>query len=384
MAKVSVIASVYNIGEEGLNRCLTSLTSQTLKDEEFIFIDDCSTDNSLAVLKEWARKDSRVKVIESDVNGGAAVARNKGLKAATGEYVGFVDADDAIDLDFYETLYDLATKDGDKKDIAKGIIEEIGLNGEVRVSNMNERMVAGGAREMYTEWTSAIYRRDMLVENGIDFPEQCPKSQHVVFLNRIISAADENAVVLTDEVAYKYYRRNGGLDDPKIPMKNFESALRAVDIIMDELNQADLEPEAYLRRYQLQFSALIEHTATQSREPEGNLMAAKAIIKHFHNCKEAGSLAAYVQEMYPPLYEAIVRGRANKIVSDYLGKYSGYKAFAAEQNGGRTALAATQVVAIVPQLIVRAKQGNNQCPEPMLCGTKNVVKPKGGSAHTMV
>ncbi len=382
MAKISIISSVYNIGREGLNRCLSSLTTQTEKDIQIIFVDDHSTDDSLAVLKEWATKDNRLIVIESEKRGGAAVARNKALRVATGEYVAFTDADDSLDAEFCAVLYNEATKDGTPKDIAKAIIKETTLNEGVRVSDMNERIAKGGIGEMYTEWTSAIFRRDLLVENNIDFPEQCPKSQHIVFLNRIITAADENSFVLTDKVAYNYFRRSGGLDDPKIPMVNFQSALRAVDIIMEELNNADLKPETYLRRYQLQYSALIEHTATQSREPEGNILAAEALIKHFRQCKDKAGLDTYIKEMYPPLYEAIVNKDAEKIVADYLGKYTGYKSFAKENNNGRSGLAKTHAIPMEPVLIIKAKE-EKQTTEPVKCTERKIEKPKEDHCNTL-
>ena len=78
---------------------------QTLSDIEIICVNDCSTDNSFEILKEYASKDDRIKLIDFKENKGAAVARNTGIDEAKGEYIGFVDSDDFIDLDFYEKLY---------------------------------------------------------------------------------------------------------------------------------------------------------------------------------------------------------------------------------------------------------------------------------------
>ena len=98
--KVSVIIPVYNV-EKYLRQCLDSVVNQTLKDIEIICIDDGSTDNSLNILKEYAQKDNRIKII-SKKNGGLSSARNAGLKFATGEFVGFVDSDDYIERETYE------------------------------------------------------------------------------------------------------------------------------------------------------------------------------------------------------------------------------------------------------------------------------------------
>ena len=102
MPKISVIVPVYNV-EKYLARCLDSIINQTLADIEIICINDGSTDNSLEILNDYAKKDSRIKIIDQ-TNAGLSCARNAGMQIAQGEYIGFVDSDDWIDLDFYEKL----------------------------------------------------------------------------------------------------------------------------------------------------------------------------------------------------------------------------------------------------------------------------------------
>ena len=100
---VSVIVPVYNT-EKYLDRCLTSLCGQTLKEIEIICVNDGSTDNSLKILKQWAEKDSRIKVI-TQTNQKQGAARNRGIEIAQGNYLGFVDSDDWVDLNYFEELY---------------------------------------------------------------------------------------------------------------------------------------------------------------------------------------------------------------------------------------------------------------------------------------
>lgn len=107
MPKVSIIVPVYNV-DKYLSKCLDSLINQTLKDIEIICINDGSTDNSLDILKSYGAKDSRIKIIDKP-NEGPSITRNLGINSATGEYIGFVDSDDWIDLDFYEKLYSAIT-----------------------------------------------------------------------------------------------------------------------------------------------------------------------------------------------------------------------------------------------------------------------------------
>ena len=106
--KVSIIVPVYNV-EKYLDRCINSLRNQTLPDIEIILVDDSSTDSSLSICKKASEEDSRIKVI-SKVNEGAGMARNAALKIATGEYIGFVDSDDYVGKDMYESLYEAAEK----------------------------------------------------------------------------------------------------------------------------------------------------------------------------------------------------------------------------------------------------------------------------------
>ena len=106
--KISVIVPVFN-AEKYLKMCLNSLVSQTLKNIEIICIDDGSTDNSLAILDKFKSKDDRIKIIKQK-NYGVSMARNNGISEAQGEYIGFVDADDWVDKDFFEKLYNAAQK----------------------------------------------------------------------------------------------------------------------------------------------------------------------------------------------------------------------------------------------------------------------------------
>lgn len=110
MAKVSIIIPVYN-AEKYLEECLESIMVQTLKDIEVICVNDGSTDKSGQILNEYAKKNSRIKVIHKE-NGGVVSARNVGYDVATGKYIGFVDSDDWVEPEMYEKLYEIAEREG--------------------------------------------------------------------------------------------------------------------------------------------------------------------------------------------------------------------------------------------------------------------------------
>lgn len=102
---VSVIIPAYNI-EDYIGRCLDSIISQTYKNLEIIVVDDGSRDYTGGILDNYAKKDRRIKVIHKE-NGGVSSARNKGIEAAEGDYIGFIDGDDLIEPEMYKTLVDL-------------------------------------------------------------------------------------------------------------------------------------------------------------------------------------------------------------------------------------------------------------------------------------
>lgn len=100
---ISIIVPVYKV-EPYLNKCVDSILSQTFTDFELILVDDGSPDNCGAICDAYAAKDDRVRVIHKE-NGGLSDARNAGIDAARGEFLGFVDSDDYILPEMYEQLY---------------------------------------------------------------------------------------------------------------------------------------------------------------------------------------------------------------------------------------------------------------------------------------
>lgn len=112
MAEISVIVPVYNV-ERYLRKSLDSVCSQSFTDIEIICVNDGSTDNSLDILNEYAKKDERLKIINQE-NQGLGASRNRGLKESTGKYICFIDPDDYIDLKTLEKLhYNACENDSD-------------------------------------------------------------------------------------------------------------------------------------------------------------------------------------------------------------------------------------------------------------------------------
>ena len=105
--RISVIIPVYN-AETWLPRCLDSVINQSFRDIEILCVNDGSTDHSAQILREYAAKDSRISVLEQEKSG-AGAARNRGILAARGEFISFVDSDDKLLPDAYARLMRVMT-----------------------------------------------------------------------------------------------------------------------------------------------------------------------------------------------------------------------------------------------------------------------------------
>lgn len=116
--KVSVIVPIYKV-EPFIKRCADSLFSQSLDSIEYIFVDDCSPDNSISILentlKSYPTRIKDVQILHHNKNKGSAAARNTGILSASGEFIIFCDSDDWVDIDMYEIMYNTAIRN--KSDI---------------------------------------------------------------------------------------------------------------------------------------------------------------------------------------------------------------------------------------------------------------------------
>lgn len=212
--KVSVIVPVCNV-EVYLRECLDSIVNQTLREIEIICVNDGSTDSSADILREYAMKDDRVKVIDKE-NAGYGHAMNIGMDMAQGEYIGIVESDDFIAKNMFSELYDLAKKN--HLDIAKGDYCKIWGEGETRKSvyarlNSNNscyNTVIDPANcmnifQFNTTW-SGIYKRAFLEKFGIRHLETPGASyQDVGFWFKTTSSASRIYYI---DHQYYFYRQD--------------------------------------------------------------------------------------------------------------------------------------------------------------------------------
>lgn len=311
MPKISVIIPVYNT-EKYLKKCLDSVINQTLKDIEIICIDDCSTDNSLAILKDYIARDSRIKLIELPQNQGAGNAKNAGLKLASGEYLSFVDPDDYIDLNFYEELYKNAvTLNADvvKCDL---ITVEPGKSGIK--SSLNQFIKNISKFYFSYEYTSAIYRTSIVFENNITFPEELIVGEDVVFLHKFILKTKRIEII--NSTNYYYVRRFNSLNAHVYDRKRMKSAISTVEYMAknyDDSYEKDISKEEYLSNYISNMFLLIRYTITRTDDTEIKHNCVEKFIELFNKCKMQNELEQYFQDNYPEVFDLIKENNIEKL-----------------------------------------------------------------------
>ena len=174
MPKVSVIVPVYGV-EKYIERCAQSLFEQTLEDIEFIFVDDCTPDKSIEILKnvleEYPQRKKQVKIVSHEKNMGLPIARQSGLKVASGDYIIHCDSDDWVDVTMYEKMYNKAIEDGSDVVVCdyvetdgEHILKTVKGCGDTDVSNFIQRMLF--KRDPWPVWNKlfkrTVYSKDLI------------------------------------------------------------------------------------------------------------------------------------------------------------------------------------------------------------------------------
>jgi len=205
--KVSVIIPVYNV-EKYLRECLDSVINQTLKDIEIICVNDGSTDNSLPILKEYAQKDERIKVIDKK-NEGVSVARNVGLECANGIYILFLDADDYFESTLIEQSYDYSVKMN--SDICIFGANEIDFNNTKKAMWYNSLLVNSSNVSLFqmmmlqTFCWNKMYKLSFLKKYNIKFPNNIKTAEDGIFC--ILGFINDPKYALLNVSLYNY-RKN--------------------------------------------------------------------------------------------------------------------------------------------------------------------------------
>ncbi len=212
MDLISIIVPIYKV-EPYLDRCIRSIVAQTYTNIEIILVDDGSPDNCPAICDDWAKRDSRIKVIHKE-NGGLSDARNAGLAIATGELISFIDSDDSIAPEFLEQLHRALIEHN--ADIAECAVSYVSESGEtLRQRNAAESVQMDKIEALrrlvqengvyQTVWNK-LYRREVI--DGIPF-EKGKLNEDEFWTYRVFDRIGKQAIVR--EPLYNYLQRGSSI-----------------------------------------------------------------------------------------------------------------------------------------------------------------------------
>lgn len=213
--KLSIIVPVYNMaGEDKLVYCLESLLKQTVSDYEIVCVDDCSSDESPRILKDYERRfPEKIKVILCTENHKQGAAKNRGIKEAKGEWIGFIDSDDWIAPDMYEKLIERAENTGaDVVGCDYSLVTEhtykVGKICENSRDNQVGTLDTDKKKSLILDGGSLcvkIYRRERIVNDKLWFPEDIFYEDNAIGNSYLVGAKHFEYV---KEPLYYYYQHS--------------------------------------------------------------------------------------------------------------------------------------------------------------------------------
>lgn len=245
--KVSVIIPVFH-ALEYISKTIENLKNQTLREIEFIFIDDKGNDGSFDVVIKEAASDPRIVCLYNEENRGPGFSRNRGIEAARGEFIAFADADDLLSSDFYEKLYNKAKETGALA--VKSSVVIIELDGHHQFSTKNSKIkedLQKNPDSMLNLWIgehwAGIYSRDLVMRSGARNSETSNIAEDTHFQMMFLIHVKPNQFALEESVVYYYVQHSDSLchnqHDEKWLEELKNSAAAKIDFMMQHLNSSD-------------------------------------------------------------------------------------------------------------------------------------------------
>lgn len=235
---ISVIVPVYKV-EKYIARCLDSIISQTYKNLEIIIVDDGTPDGSGRICDEYALKDSRIRVIHQE-NGGVSSARNAGLDIANGDFVIFLDSDDYIESDMYQSLVDIITKEnadiaicGDYNETEQGVFERYVKDDIYCVFSQQEQIINLLSNKYYRcSCCDKLFRKEIIKD--IRFDTSIKHNEDLLFLYQVMKNSDK--AVYTSK-PYYYYCTNEGSATNSLFNDSMLGIIDVSDYILEDIKK---------------------------------------------------------------------------------------------------------------------------------------------------
>lgn len=298
--KISVIVPVYKV-EAYLHRCVDSILAQTYKNLEIILVDDGSPDNCPAVCDEYAMKDPRIQVIHKK-NGGLSDARNAGLEIATGDWLSFIDSDDHIEPDMYETLLQNAKK-YDAQISVGGVNDELVDDDQTTVfkttfdGQVNEECLSpidAMKRHLAGSWAAwdKIYEKQIF--DGIRYPVGEINEDEPIMLLLLDRC---QRIVYTNRVFYHYIHRPESITSTSFHVKKLAWVKHCdQNLAWIQANHPELEPLA-AARYRGSILWALREIALSSDEFPAEIKALRRALKENARAFSAAPFSSRGEQM---------------------------------------------------------------------------------------
>ena len=259
MPKVSIIVPVYGV-EKYIERCARSLFEQTLDDIEYLFIDDCTPDRSIEILKsvleEYPNRKDQVIIHRMEKNSGQAAVRKWGMMNATGDYVIHCDSDDWVDVDMYRTMYEKAVED-DADVVVCNYVETNSQSVSKRTKGYCNQTYQGFILDLmyrrvsWALWNKLVKRN--LIDNIVCYPSK-NLGEDMLLLFQMLKGTEK---VMFVSGYYYYYFINPvsitHVDTVEKSVLNFTQAKENYDSVIDYLTQSPTKEEARAIKYMKYF-----------------------------------------------------------------------------------------------------------------------------------
>lgn len=257
MSKISVIVPAYN-EETRIKKCINSILSQTFKNFELIIINDGSTDNTDLIVKQYLKKDKRIKYINS-LNEGQGAARNKGILKAEGEYITFVDSDDTIENNMLELMYnEILLK---RVDVVICDLYKVSENTNRKFIFKNYKKYSNNDKINFMLShpgpVARLYKKELFTKNEIYFPEKIIYEDlgTIPFIAMV-----SNKISYLEIPLYNYIVRENSTMNQKKFSKKFDDIFKIMDVYNNIYSESEYKAEIeYLNIEHLLYSAMLRY-----------------------------------------------------------------------------------------------------------------------------
>ncbi|MDM1547824.1 glycosyltransferase family 2 protein [Empedobacter falsenii] len=243
MSKVSILVPIYGV-EQFIERCAISLFEQTFQDIEYIFVNDCTPDNSINILKQtlesYPHRKSQVQIINHEINKGLAGARNTGVESASGDYILHVDSDDYIEKDMVALLYEKAINENADIVMCNYFLEWEHVN-KLVIQRFNENKVKFINSILSTlaspcVWNK-LYRRSLYLDNFIKTFEGVNLGEDFITTPRLVYFS--NKIVKVNKPLYHYIQTNANSYTSNLNKKNIDNVIFVLNYLTTFFQEKD-------------------------------------------------------------------------------------------------------------------------------------------------